>query len=132
MFESIPGCEPGALEESTIGLRFVELLFNEAANARRSGRLDQSRRIADRMYAFASILVSRRPDQPDAHLALSMAYAQFYKNASRSSDRLGVETNMRLALSAAQKALLLDTRSDRMRHEVAQLEGKLKNLASAH
>jgi hypothetical protein len=129
VFESIPGCEPGAGEESVIGLRFVELLFTEAASARHSHRLDLSRKIADRMYAFASIFVSRRPDQPDAHLALSMAYAQFYKNASRISDRPGVETNMRLALAAAQKALLLDIRSDRIRHEVAQLERKLKGIA---
>jgi hypothetical protein len=62
---------------------------------------------------------------------MSLAHAQFYKNASRSNDRAAVDFNLRLALASARRALLLDFRNAAARVQVAQLEGKLKRLAPA-
>ncbi len=128
---SMPGCNADAAQESRIGKEFIDLLYYRAANERGTGRLVLARQTADRMHALASNLVARCPGQPAAHLALSTAYAQFYKNAARSDDRLAVESNMRLALAAAQKALLLDIRSGWSHQVVALLEGKLKELANS-
>jgi hypothetical protein len=86
---------------------------------------------ARRMHAFARELVARCPRQPGSQLALSVAYLQFYNNASREDDRLAGLFNLGLALTSAQQAFLLDTKSDTARRAVARLEGKLNGLGSS-
>ncbi len=128
---AMPACTGDAAQESRIGYQLTRLMFCKAASERHAGSLNLAAKTADRMHALASILVERWPGQPAAHLALSTAYAQYYKNAYRREDRPAVETNLRLALAAAQKALLLDIGNDWSRRAVAQLEGKLKGLGSS-
>ena len=112
-------------QESQIGYELLALLFHKAANERHTGRLDSAQKTADRMLAFASKIVARCSGQP-AHLGLSLAFAQYYKNASREDDRRAVTTNLRMALASAQNALLLNVKNDWSRRAVTQLEEKLK------
>ena len=125
---AMPACKGDAAQESRIGYQLIELLFCKAASERHVGDLDRAAKTAGRMHALASNLVARCPSQPASHLALSTAYAQYYKNACRSEDSLAALTNLRLALAAAQKALLLDIGNDWSRRAVTQLEEKLKGL----
>jgi serine/threonine protein kinase len=52
-----------------------------------TGKLDDARRIADRRHDFACLLISMHPDQPAAHLASSLAFEQFAKNAGQVNSR---------------------------------------------
>jgi hypothetical protein len=131
VLRSIAGRDRDAAQVARIGREFTETLFYRAADARRNGRLDVARRTADRMHAFARALVAEFPGQSASHLALSMAYSQFYKNASRVNDRAAVDTNIRLALAAAQNAVLVDLKDDWSRQVVARLRSKLENLDSS-
>jgi eukaryotic-like serine/threonine-protein kinase len=128
---SIAGREEDAAQVARIGREFNELLYYKASYARHDGRLDVARKTADRMLAFARALVAKFPGQSASHLALSLAYAQFYKNASRVDDRPAVETNMRLALASAENALLVDVKDNWSRRAVAQLQEKLKRFCSS-
>jgi hypothetical protein len=129
--QSIAGRHQDAAYVARIGHEFCEILFYKAAYSRHDGRLDLARITADRMLAFASSLVRRFPRESASHLALSLAYAQFYKNAYRVKDRVAEEKNMRLALASAEKALLLDVKDGGSRRAVAELQGKLEKFSSS-
>ena len=58
-------------------------------------------------------------------LALSAAYRQTYKNGYPMKDQAAVEANMKLALNAAERALLLDQNSDKARNAVYDLKRRL-------
>jgi len=95
-----------------------------------SGNVDGARRIAERMLALASHIVAVHPDEPAAHLALSAAYRQIYKNAYPMDDQEAVEANMNLAINAAERALLLDRDSDKARNAVDDLQRRLADRHS--
>ena len=114
--------------ESESGYYFTHLLVDRAAEQRRSGHLDEARRITDRIHAFARLLLARYPDQTAAHLALCVAFQQRTKNAWRTNDRADIERNWRLALSEARQALILDPQNDQARYQVTDLERRLKDL----
>jgi hypothetical protein len=115
-------------QESQAGYRLVDLMWTTAAAQRHGSRLDAARRTADRMLALARLLVGRHTDQPAAHLALSEAYTQHYKNAWQTDDRPAIERNMRLALDAATRARALDPSNEFARIKVDLLQLKLEKL----
>jgi hypothetical protein len=85
------------------------------------------------MLALAHHFVAKYPGQPAAHLALSFAYIQIYKNAwpknaRHTKDLVAVEANMRLALKAAEDALRLDPNSESAQQAVQLLQRKYAGL----
>jgi eukaryotic-like serine/threonine-protein kinase len=105
---------------------FVDHLSERIAWQRRRGRLDEARRSAGRMHAFACLMVSRYPDHSLAHLAMCQALKQMAKNASRNkNDRAAVERNSQLAIKEARHALFLDPLDSRAANEVADLQKRL-------
>ena len=77
------------------------------------------------MLALANHIVADHPDETAAYLALSAAYKQIYKNGYSTKDQAAVEANMKLALNAAERALLLDQNSDKARNAVYDLQRRL-------
>jgi serine/threonine protein kinase len=120
----------GSAQEPAAGYCLVVPLGLMASNQRHCGKLDEARRTADRMLALGRLLVARHPDQPAAHLALSEAYTQVYKNAYQTDDRAAIEQNMKLALDAALQAQALDPNDERVRFLVDKLQRKHKDLVS--
>jgi len=99
-----------------------------AATFRRLHELAAARRIADRMLALARQTVAAHPEEVDAHLALSEAYSQHYKNASEMNDDPSEEANMKLALGAAEAGLRVDPDSELARDQVHSLRRRLAKL----
>lgn len=118
----------GSAQECQVGSRLVDFMYKLAVDQRHRGNLGAAGRTADRMFAFARLLVARHPDQPAAHLALSQAHSQFYKNAWRVEDRVAVERYLRLALGAALRAQTLDPSSELTLSTVDRLQGRLEDL----
>ena len=116
VLRSTPGGGNSPSLETEAGYHFTNLLAERAAAERSYGHLDEARRIADRVHAFASRLAARYANEPDAHLALGEAYMQFYKNAWQIHDWATIERYLRLAIDATQHALLLDPK-----HAVARV-----------
>jgi eukaryotic-like serine/threonine-protein kinase len=121
---------PGALtsQEDSTGYQFIRFLGIVAADERRLGELDRARRTADRMLAFAQLLVARTPNHAAAHLALGDAYCQLSKNAWRLNDRAAVERDLALSLAASLHALDLDPKNEIASYVVAQRRQRLQNL----
>ena len=115
------------MQDSEVEYLFQDSLLQEG-RARRTGKLDDARRTADRMIAFARQLVSMHPDQPIAHLATSLAFEQFAKNAWQTNDRFAVEKNWELALEAARQELHLNPGDLRARDREAVLQRRLDAL----
>lgn len=105
-----------------------ELLSKTASELRRLGRLDEARRVADRLMAFAGRLAARYPNEPDANLALGEAYMQRSKNSWQIKDRAAIERNLKLAIDATQHALALDPNHEVARSQAAQRQRRLKDL----
>lgn len=108
----------------------VECFFARIAERRRSGRLEEARRLADRLHAFGRRLVARYPDQAAAHWTLSHAYIQIHKNAYKTGDRAAVEKYLRLAVDEARRALILDPDNAVVRHNLADWQERLDKLLS--
>ena len=74
----------------TRALAFVETVVRSlqvmSAYARGVDRVTEAACIAERLRAFADVLVSRYPNEPVAHLALAAAYEQAAKNAWKPYD----------------------------------------------
>jgi len=105
-----------------------QLLTGTASKLRRLGRLDEARRVTDRLMAFASRLAARYPNEPGAHLELSGAYMQLSKNAWQIKDRAAIERNLKLAIDATQHALALEPDHELARTCLAQRQRRLKDL----
>lgn len=105
-----------------------DLLSERASHQRRSDKLEDARRTADQMHAFARLLVSKHPDQSSAHLALSLAFKQFAKDAWQIKDRSAIERTWKLALEEARQALHFDPQDARARREVIALQRRLEDL----
>jgi hypothetical protein len=119
------------LQESAAGFEFVLEMAEIASRQRQSGRLDDARHTADRIHAFANQLRNRYPDQSYAHLALGEAFSQLQKNAWKMEDRASVESNLKLALEAAERALALDPKNEKARIEAEHRRGKLRDLMAS-
>ncbi len=115
-------------QEAEAGYMWVETGTATAAYQRRTGKLDDARRVAVGMYSFSLSLVERHPDQPAAHLALGEAYSQLCKNAWQVHDRVTIERNLRLAVDATQRALVLDPNNEIARHAMDLRQSRLKDL----
>lgn len=123
---------PGAIDlTSNYIYEFLDHLSERIASQRRLGRLDQARRYADRMHAFARLLVARYPRQSVAHLALSLSFNQMAKNAWKTDDHAAVERNWKLALDEARQALVRDPEDARASHEVADLQKRFDLLLAS-
>ncbi len=117
-----------AIRDSEAGYRVAVLLSNQGSLQRRLGKLGDAQGTADRLLAFGRLLVTRYPDQSSAHLALAEAYAQFYKNAWQSDDRVAVERNLRLSLDTTRRALALDPKNEIARDLSDQRQRRLNDL----
>ncbi len=114
--------------ESECTLNVMEYLRTVASRFNRAGKLEGARRIAEKMLALAKYFVESYPGEPNAHLALSLAYIQVYKNASRIEDQAAVATNMKSAEDAAQFALNLDPNYERAQQAIQSLRKRLADL----
>jgi len=110
---------------------FIDHLFHRIAEQRRAGRINEARRAADRIHAFARLLVQRYPDRSVAHLALCASFIQMAKNAWQTDDRLAVERNWKLALDEAHRALLLDPHDARACTQVVDLQKRIDRLLAS-
>ncbi len=101
-----------ARRESEFALEVTAHLTARASHLNRAGKMEGARRIAERMLALATYFVENYRSEPNSHLAMSQAYIQLYKNASRIDDRAAEAANMKSAHDAAQVALNLDPNSE--------------------
>ena len=108
--------------------RVVGFLHAIAAMFNRVGKLEEARRIAERMLALAEHSVKNHPLEPAAHLSLHSAYVQLYKNAYRAEGQAAVAANMKLALDSAQHALALDHKSELAQQAVYDLQRRMAGL----
>lgn len=104
------------------------LLAGTASELRRIGRLEEARRVADRLLAFGRLLVERYPERPAAYLVLGEAHMQLDKNAWQTGDRAAVERNLELAIEATQQALALDPNHELARFHLDRRRRRLKDL----
>jgi eukaryotic-like serine/threonine-protein kinase len=107
----------------------VNLVAETASCQRRAGNLKEARRIVDRLHALGSDLVTARPSDPAAHLALSEAFRQHAKDAWGVRDFVGMDQNWNRALHETRQAVLLDPQNPRARDRAADLERRLEALA---
>ncbi len=105
-----------------------EQLAVTASQLRRLGRLDQARRVTDRLLAFSRLLVERHPDRPAAYLVVGEAHMQLNKNASKTGDRTAADRNLVLAIEATQQALVLDPNHELARFHLDRRRRRLKDL----
>ena len=103
---------------------------DRAAEQRKAGRLDDARRTAACLSAFAKLLARRDPNEAAFHLLLCEAFEQESKNAWKVNDYPAIEGALRKALGEASTALRLDPRNTDARLMVAGLQDKLVGLAS--
>jgi len=99
-----------ARRESEDALNVTQYLTEIASTLRRVRDIIGAMRIGERITALGHYLVATYPDQRAAHLVLSEAYLQYYRNDWETKDPDAVETNMRFALGAAQDAFALESR----------------------
>ena len=97
---------------------------------RKAGRLDDARRTAACLSAFAKTLVGRGPDEAAFHLLLCQAFEQEAKNAWKVEDYHAIEEALRKALGEAHAGLRLDPRNVAARMTVSGLQDKLVGLAA--
>lgn len=115
-------------EELEFGYRLINALQLSTASHRGNDKLDVARRDADRIHAFALLMVARHPNQPVAHLLLDKAHIQHAKNYWRLHDREGVKRSWIMAIEAARQALSLDPANERARGDVTEFQRRLDDL----
>ena len=115
-------------EEAEAGYVFQRLLSEKASSRRRAGKFNEARRTAERMHAFAKLLVSTYPHHSASHLALNEAYRQSAKDAWESKDRSAVERNWKLAVEESRQALSCDPEDARARGELTAAQQRLQRL----
>jgi tetratricopeptide (TPR) repeat protein len=92
--------------------------------------LDDARRTAACLSAFAKRLVLRNRDEPAFHLVLSAAFVQESKNAWQVEDFVAIKEALQQALGEARTALRLDPRNLDTRMTIANLQDRLVRLPS--
>ncbi len=104
------------------------LLASTASELRRLKKIDECRRIVDRLLAFARLMVDRYPDRPDAYLTLGEGYLQLNKIGWETHDRSMIETNLKRSIEMTQHALSLDPHHEIARFVLYQRQCRLRNL----
>jgi serine/threonine protein kinase/tetratricopeptide (TPR) repeat protein len=115
-------CETGYLLQRS--------LAEQASDERKRGRFDDARRRVGRMHALGRLLVTTYPDCSAAHLALSEAFRQSAKERFQTNDLTAVERSWKRALDEARQAVLVNSQDARARHNVVDLERRLRSLLS--
>jgi tetratricopeptide (TPR) repeat protein len=119
----------GTSRETWAALWLTQDLKVLAAAHRRCDRLDQARRIVDRLSALAGLLVERNPDDASAYFVLADAFEQQGKNAWRPApDRPTIERNLWQSIAMNRRALELAPHDEVARHELQRRERKLDDL----
>ena len=111
-------------------MQVAGIAVGRGAEQRKAGRLDDARRTAACLSAFAKMLARRDPNEAAFHLVLCEAFEQEAKNAWKVKDFPTIEAATRKALVAACTALRLDPRNTAARMKVAGLQDKLVGLTS--
>ncbi|MGO9470324.1 MAG: protein kinase domain-containing protein [Isosphaeraceae bacterium] len=123
-------------------LRVAEITGQRGQAQRHAGQLNDARRTAACLSAFAQRLAQREPDVADYHLLLCEAFEQeskiaweAFKQESKKApkkveDFPAIEEATRNALGAARAALSLEPRNTWARIKVAGLQDKLAGLVS--
>ncbi len=124
-----PDPRAAARRESEDALVTLDRLTAITSRLRRSQDIEGVRRTVERMLALANHFVTAHPSEPAAHLALSIAYQQRSKHARQGDDRAAIEENLKLALGAAQRALLLDHNSQKAQQAIDVLQRRLAEFA---
>jgi len=119
-----PGLFPAA------ALEVASLAAQRGAAQRKVGRLDDARRTAACLSAFARKLVRRDPREAAFHLLLAETFSQESKNAWKVWDYHAIEETLRKALGEACTALRLDPGNAMARIAVSTLRDKLVGLIS--
>ena len=134
------GGSPNLFRDAAI--RVAEIAGQRGRTQRHAGRLDDARRTATCLSAFANRLARREPDVAELHLLLCEAYEQESKNAweafeqesknasKKVEDFPAIEEATRNALGAARAALRLEPGNTMARIKVAGLQDKLAGLVS--
>jgi tetratricopeptide (TPR) repeat protein len=130
LFSTLGPSDIDPIEGAESGYWLTRSLCVMAASERHNGKVEEARRIADRMHALAQLLVARYPDLPAAHLAMQNAFEQRAKNAWQAKDRVAIERNWRLALSETRQAGLLDPQDAETRLHVTVLQQRLNDLVA--
>jgi hypothetical protein len=104
------------------------LAVSRGVEQRRAGHLDDARRTASCLSAFAEEIVRRNPHEAVFRMIRCMAFEQESKNARKAGDRAVIERTLRRALDEAGIALHLDPHSLHARLSVASLQDKLIRL----
>ena len=91
---------PATFRETRAAQWFTYWIHTIACDQRNRGQLIQAGQNADRLVAFARLVVERNPHDPDAHLVLADAYDQVGKNAWRVLDRPTIQLTLRQAIEA--------------------------------
>jgi tetratricopeptide (TPR) repeat protein len=123
------GLDRGLVPEIAHGVAVVAI--GRGSEQRRSGQLDDARRTAAKLAAFAKRLVERDPDEPMYHIMLGQAFEQDAKNAWKTEDFAAIEDGLRKATAEARTALRLDPRNGEARRILAGLQEKLMGVPSA-
>jgi hypothetical protein len=111
-------------------IQVASIAYNRGKEQRTAGRLDDARRTAACLSAFAKTLARRDPNEAAFHAVLCIAFEQEAKNAWEVRDYATIEAALRKALGEACIALRLDPRNAAARLRVAGLQDKLFGLAS--
>jgi len=111
-------------------LRVANIAASRGSEQRKAGLLDDARRTAACLSAFAKTLARRDPNEAAFHLLLCVAFEQEAKNAWKVEDYTAIEEALRKALGEARTALRLDPRNALARLSVAVLQDKLVGLPS--
>ena len=104
------------------------LLAGTASEFRRLKKIDESRRVVDRLLAFGRLMVDRYPDRPDAYLALGEGYIQLNKIGWETDDRPMIESNLKRSIEMIQHALSLNPHHEIARFVLYQRQRRLRNL----
>ncbi|MFI5457191.1 MAG: protein kinase [Isosphaerales bacterium] len=111
-------------------LQVASIAGHRGAEQRKAGRLDDARRTAACLSAFAKTLARRDPNEAAFHLLLGEAFTQESKNAWQVRDFPAIEETLRKALGEACTALRLEPRNVAARLKVSTLQDKLLGLMS--
>jgi serine/threonine protein kinase/tetratricopeptide (TPR) repeat protein len=121
----------GAAELSEVGYSLQRSFGMWASYLRRSGDLDRSSRIVNRMHRLGRLLVSMCPDRSASYLACTEACYQSAKEAFQSNDPAEARVHWQLGLDAARQAVSADPEDSRARKTMADLASRLKNVSLA-
>ena len=103
------GFDPSLLP--AVATKVANIAASRGSEQRAAGLLDEARRTAACLSAFAQRLTRRDPGEAAFHLLLGQAFEQKAKNAWKLEDSTGIRQGFQKALGEARTALSLDPRN---------------------